>query len=388
MTGQPVIIGWSHTNFGKLADTRVELMTQAATSAINNAGINVSDIDCIHVGTYNNGFDKQGFEGALLATQIPELALIPAHHHENACATGSAAAFAAYNAVASGRYKCALVVGVEKMTAVSGQEVNDILLTASYREEEEKYGSFAGVFGELATLYAERYSDPFEAMALIAAKNHKNGAANPLAHMQKDLGFEFCNTVSEKNPRVAGPLRRTDCSMVSDGAAALVIADKSIVDTQTTAIEWRGMGNANDALPLSARDPLAFTGAAAAMNQALDEAGVTLTDLDFLETHDCFTIAELLQYEAFGLAERGYGASVIECGMTALDGKLPVNPSGGLKAKGHPVGATGVSMLAISCMQLDGSFPGHQIPGAQLAGIFNMGGLAVSNFASVLERVS
>jgi acetyl-CoA C-acetyltransferase len=190
--------------------------------------------------------------------------------------------------------------------------------------------------------------------------------------MQKDLGFEFCSTVSEKNPYVTEPLRRTDCSMVSDGAAALVIAIPDVADSAPRAVRWRGMGNANEVLPLDRRpDPLVLSGAKAAMDRALAQAGIGILDLSLLETHDCFTIAELLEYEAFGLAEPGHGAQAIESGLTTMEGDLPVNPSGGLKSKGHPLGATGVSMHVMAAAQLTGEAPG----------------LAVANFASVLERI-
>jgi acetyl-CoA C-acetyltransferase len=383
----PSIIGWSHLRFGKRNDTLQEMLAEAARTALADAGLTAQDVDVVHVGVYNNGFSRQGFEAALLGVEAPELAHVPAHRHENACATGSTAVFAAHDQVAAGRAKVALVIGAEKMTAVSGTQVNDVLLTASYRAEEEHYGSFAGVFAELARRYSERYGDPSDAMARIAAKNHANGAHNPFAHMQKDLGFEFCSTVSERNPYVTEPLRRTDCSMVSDGAAALVIAAPDVADSAPRAVRWRGMGNANEVLPLDRRaDPLVLTGAREAMDRALAQAGIGILDLSLLETHDCFTIAELLEYEAFGLAEPGQGAQAIESGLTTIDGDLPVNPSGGLKSKGHPLGATGVSMHVMAAAQLTGEAPGLAVPNAELAGVFNMGGLAVANFASVLER--
>lgn len=383
---KPAIIGWSHGKFGRSESPLPEMMADVARGAIADAGLEPADIDVIHVGVYNNGLSKQGFEAALPGVVFPELALTPAHRHENACATGSTAVFAAHDSIAAGRHKTALVIGAERMTQVSGHEVNEVLLSASYREEEEHFKSFAGVFGEIARQYFERYGDHSETLARIAAKNHANGSHNPLAHMQKDLGFEFCNTVSEKNPYVAEPLRRTDCSMVSDGAVALVMAAEDVAASAPQAVTWRGMGNANDYMPLSKRDPLEFAGGRAAMNQALKAAGVDIFDLDLLETHDCFTIAELLEYEAFGLAEPGQGHRLIDDGTTAVGGRLPVNASGGLKAKGHPIGATGVSMHALAAAQLTGRSPGIQIQDPELAGVFNMGGAAVSNFASILER--
>ena len=222
---------------------------------------------------------------------------------------------------------------------------------------------------------------------MIAAKNHKNGVANPYAQIRKDLGVEFCDTVSEKNPYVAPPLRRTDCSLVSDGAAAIVLVDEALAAQFPRAIGFRARQHVNDILPLSRRDPLAFEGASRAWRQALQAAGITLDDLSLVETHDCFTIAELIEYEAMGLAARGEGYKVVREGIAQKDGKLPINPSGGLKAKGHPVGATGVSMHAMACMQLTESAGDMQIPGARLAGVFNMGGAAVANYVSILERI-
>jgi acetyl-CoA C-acetyltransferase len=222
---------------------------------------------------------------------------------------------------------------------------------------------------------------------MIAAKNHENGVANPFAHMRKDFGFDFCNTVSDKNPYVAAPLRRTDCSLISDGAAALVLADEEMAATLSRAIGFRGRKHVNDILALSRRDPLAFEGARRAWAGALDLAGVTLIDLSFVETHDCFTIAELIEYEAMGLAKPGEGRHVIRDGVTTKSGSLPVNPSGGLKAKGHPIGATGVSMHVMAAMQLAGEAGDMQVPKAEIAGVFNMGGTAVANYVSIMERI-
>jgi len=274
------------------------------------------------------------------------------------------------------------------MSEVSGAQVGDILLGASYRKEEDAIeGGFAGIFGKIAQSYFQRYGDQSDALARIAAKNHKNGVANPLAQMQKDLGYEFCRTVSDKNPIVAGPLKRTDCSLVSDGAAAVVLADTATALSLKKAVIFRAAEQVNDFLPMSKRDIVAFEGPERAFKQALAAAKVGLGDLDFAEVHDCFTIAELLIYEAIGLTPRGQGARAIDEGWVAKDGKLPINPSGGLKSKGHPVGATGVSMHVLSSMQLMGTAGGIQVKEPKLGAVFNMGGAAVANYASVLERL-
>lgn len=383
------IIGWGHTAFGKSEHPDTEsLMAEAVSQALDHAQIGAQDVDGIFVGVFNNGFSKQDFQGALVAMGTEGLAHTPATRFENACATGSAALFGAMDFIEAGRGRIALVVGAEKMTATPTAEVGDILLGASYRAEEaDVEGGFAGLFGQIAQSYFQRYGDRSAELAMIAAKNHANGMSNPYAHMRKDFGLTFCNTVSDKNPRVAGPLRRTDCSLVSDGAAVLVLADAETAATMQRAIGFRARVQANDIMALSRRDVLEFRGARMAWSKALAESGLTLDDLSLVETHDCFTIAEMLEYEAMGLAEPGDGHRVIREGITQKDGRLPVNASGGLKSKGHPIGATGVSMHVMAAMQLDGQADGMQIPGATLAGVFNMGGAAVANYVSILERV-
>lgn len=383
------IVGWAHSQFGKLEAPDVEgLIGLVASDALAHAGVGPADVDFITVGTYNNGFAKQGFEGSLVALSIPELAQTPAVHVENACATGSAAIHTALDFIESGRGRIALVVGAEKMTATPTSEVGDILLSACYHKEESNIDAgFAGIFGKIAANYFQRYGDKSAELAMIAAKNHVHGLANPFAHMRKDFGFDFCNKVSDKNPIVAGPLRRTDCSLVSDGAAALVIADAETAATLQRAIGFRARQHANDFLPLSRRDPIAFEGARRAWRDAKAQAGVTLDDLDLVETHDCFTMAEMIEYEAMGLAKPGEGWKVAREGITSRGGKLPVNLSGGLKSKGHPIGATGVSMHVMAAMQLVGEAGGMQLDRAKLAAVFNMGGAAVANYVSILERV-
>ncbi|CAB3634287.1 MAG: acetyl-CoA acetyltransferase [Achromobacter sp.] len=389
MSKRAVIVGWSHVPFGKLDDPDTEsLMARVSGAALAHAGIGPGDVDGIYAGVMNSGFQKQDFQAALVALADPALAYVPATRLENACATGSAALYAAMDFIEAGRGRVALVVGAEKMTARPTEEVGDILLNASYRKEEADLpGGFAGVFGRIASAYFERHGDQGEALARIAAKNHANALGNPYAQIRKDLGFEFCNTVSDRNPYVAAPLRRTDCSLISDGAAALVLADAETAAGLRRAIGFRARRHVNDILPLSRRDPIAFEGAARAWREALADAGATLDDLSLVETHDCFTIAELIEYEAMGLTPRGQGARALREGWVYPGGRLPVNPSGGLKAKGHPVGATGVSMHVLACMQLAGEAGGMQVPDATLAGVFNMGGAAVANYVSLLERV-
>ncbi|MFM0757316.1 acetyl-CoA acetyltransferase [Paraburkholderia strydomiana] len=382
------IIGWSHTKFGKLeGETMETLAVRAARDAVADAGISFADVDEIFVGNFNSGIDPQGFPSSLVLQSDDALRFKPSTRVENACASGSAAIHQGLKSVAAGTAKVVLVVGVEKMTAATADAVNAGLVSASYVAEESQAGSFAGLFGQLATDYFARFGDHSDALARIAAKNHHNGRANPLAHMQKDLGYEFCKTVSDRNPIVAGPLRRTDCSMVSDGAAALVLASSDVARTASKGVTFRAAVQVNDFLPMSRRDMTFLTGCEVAWKRALSQANLQLKDLSFVETHDCFTIAELMEYEAMGLTAVGEGHRATEEGITEAGGSLPVNLSGGLKAKGHPIGATGVSMHVLGAMQLMGCAPGVQLPNPRLGGVFNMGGAGVANYVSILEPV-
>ncbi len=383
------IVGWAHMPFGRHeAETVESMIVRVARDALAHAGIEAADVDEIVLGHFNAGFSPQDFTASLVLQTDDALRFKRATRVENACATGSAAVHFAHRAVRSGDARIVLVVGAEKMTATAGPDIGRNLLKASYLPEDgDTPAGFAGVFGKIADLYFQRYGDQSDALAAIAAKNHKNGVGNPLAQMRKDLGFEFCRTESDRNPFVAGPLKRTDCSLVSDGAAALVIADTKTAMRFPRAVAFRGIGHAQDFLPMSKRDIIAYEGCTEAWRRAHTDAGTTLADLSLVETHDCFTIAELIEYEAMGLAKPGEGAKVALSGEVAMGGRLPINPSGGLKAKGHPIGATGVSMHVLSAMQLTGEAGDIQVPGASLAGIFNMGGAAVANYVSILERI-
>lgn len=385
----PCIVGWAHSPFGRLDALDLEsLITGVSREAIRHAGIEAREVEGIWLGQLNGGFVADIFASSLVLQADDALRWAPATRVENACASGAAALYAACDAIESGRTRVALVVGAEKMTGVSGPETTRILGNASYAKEEAARGmTFPGIFAQMAQAYFERHGDHLATLARIAAKNHANGVRNPWAQMRKDLGFEFCNTVSEKNPVIAAPLRKTDCSLVSDGAAAVVLVGARDAARFERAVGLRSRAQVNDFLPMSRRDAVSFEGPRRAWAKALAEAGCGIDDLSFAEVHDCFTIAELLSYEAMGLAGPGRGAHLLADGTVAREGRLPVNVSGGLKAKGHPIGATGVSMHVLAAMQLTGAAGEMQVPGARLGGVFNMGGSAVASYVSVLERV-
>jgi acetyl-CoA C-acetyltransferase len=381
------IVGWAHTAFGKHEGMDLEALVGAVVpAALADAGVSASDVDEVFVGLFNNGFSPQDFPASLPMQSEPALRFKPATRVENACATGSAAIHQGLKSIAAGA-RLVLVVGAEKMTGLSTARVGEALLRASYvKEEGATPGGFAGVFGRIAEAYFARFGDQREALARLAFKAHRAGARNPRAHLRRALDLEFCRTASEANPVVAGPLKRTDCSPISDGAAAIVLAGADTARAMRKAVRFRASEHVNDFLPVSRRDPIELAGAAEAWRRALATARVGLGDLDVVETHDCFTIAELMEYEAMGLTPRGEGARAILEGWTEPGGRLPVNPSGGLKAKGHPIGATGVSMHVLAAMQLTGTAAEIQVPEVELAGVFNMGGVAVANYCSILER--
>ena len=383
------LIGWYHSKFGKLHDKSLEqLIITAARRALEDAGIEAADVDDMFIGHFNSGFSEQDFAASLILSADSDLRFKRSTRVENACATGSAAVHAAVNSIKSRNSKVSLVVGVEKMTHLDSVQAGNNLLHACYVEEESGIkGGFTGVFGQIANSYFQKYGNRSETLAKIAVKNHDNAMGNPLAQMQKTLTLEFCRDVSEKNPLVAGPLRRTDCSLISDGVVAAVIADSDIALTTKKAGAVRGMAQVNDYLPMSRRDMTSLEGAQQAWSIGLDNANLKLSDLDVVETHDCFTLAELMEYEAMGLTKSGEGYKAIEEGWVYKDGKLPVNASGGLKAKGHPIGATGVSMHVLQAMQVRGEAGDIQIKDAELAGIFNMGGAGVANYVSILQAL-
>jgi acetyl-CoA C-acetyltransferase len=386
--GEGVITGWAHGRFGSHPAPGFDgMIAEVAPAALAHAGIGAEAVDAVFLGTFG-GFVPQSFEAGLVGMVVPGLAAVPALRCENACATGSAAVFAALDFVAAGQGRVALVIGAEKMRGVPAAEAGRIMLRAAHGSEQAGRQSFAGVFAGVAERYFMRHGERRRELAMIAAKNLRNGMANPWGHLHQDPGVEFCATESDANPRVAGCLLRSDCAPISDGAAALVIVCASRADEFPRAVGFRGRGRGSDLMALGLRpDPLEFAGARRAWAMALAEAGVAVGDLSLIETHDCFTIAELIEYEALGLADPGEGWRVVREGRAERGGALPVNPSGGLKARGHPLGATGVSQHVMAAMQLCGEAGGMQVPGAVLAGVFNMGGVAVANYAAVLERV-
>jgi len=392
------IIGTFNTKFGKLEDKKIyDLIIEAGKGAIEDSGLEPRDIDAIYLGNFSSGgFNNQEHLAPVAIEIHPDLRFKPATKVEDACASSSAALYEGVYSIMAGRYKNVLVIGAEKMTELRTKDMMRVLGMASYWTEEGGKGeSFPGLFAKFADGYRDHYGysddEVRKWMAMSAAKAYKNAKHNPLAHMPSDLTWQdILNLPPDKNVQIGGLVRLHDCSLVSDGAAAVVITStdraKSMKDK---VVEFAGIGHATDYLSVAKKDNYRLTGGKVAIKKALDEAGLTIDDINVAEVHDCFTITEILILEAMGLAKDGEGWRLLEDedSMIYPGGKLPVNLSGGLKAKGHPVGATGVSMHVLIARQLMGEAIGIQRENAETGLTFNIGGTGASNLASVLRRV-
>lgn len=389
------IISTSHTKFGKLPESIYELIVQAGQEALDDAGIDPKEIGGIWVANYGSlDFNNQGHLGPAAIDISPDFRFTPAVKVESACASGSAAIRQAMNALESGNVKFALVIGVEKMTSLNTKGITQVLAKGSHWPDEGAIGmTFPGLFAEYAKGYKSHYGFSDEqlrlAFAKVSSKNHKNALLNPLAQMPLDISFEdILSMPDEKNPIIADPLRLYDCSLITDGAAALVLTTlENAKAIKNEVVEIAALEAACDYLPMSKRANYEFTAGKIAVKKAYEKAKISVEDLDFAEVHDCFTIAEILAYEALGITKDAQGYKALEEGIVYKEGKLPVNLSGGLKAKGHPVGATGVSMAVIATRQLLGKALGYQLKSPEIGLSFNIGGSAASNFVGVFKRV-
>ncbi len=388
------IIGTSHTEFGRLDQDIYQLLVESGKDALADSPIEAAEIDGVWIANYSGGgFNNQEHLAPYAVNIDQKLRFTPCTRVENACASGSAAIRSAKMALEAGEVDYALVIGVEKMTDLDTKGVTKVLAMASHWKTEGKNGmTFPGLFAEYAKGYKKHYNlsdnQLSETLAKIAAKNHRNALENPLAQMPWDCDYqEILDLPDKKNPVIAEPLRLYDCSLISDGAAAVVLSrTETAKDITADSVKIAALVQTSDYLEINKRANYEFTAGKKAIAEAYKKANITVDDLDFAEVHDCFTIAELLAYEALGLAEDGKGKEAIENGIVEKEGKLPVNVSGGLKAKGHPVGATGVSMAVLAARQIQGRAIGHQIEAAKTGITFNIGGSAASNYALIYKK--
>ncbi|MEW5982343.1 MAG: thiolase domain-containing protein [Acidobacteriota bacterium] len=377
------VIGVGMNRWGELWEkSHRQIWTEAALEAIADAG--VDHVDALYVGCMSGGlFMGQEHLGALLADQLG-MGPIPGTRVESACASGGLAFRQAYLAVASGEHDIVLASGIEKMTDVDGGAATYALSTAADQEYECYHGiTFPGLYAMMARVHMHRYGTTREQLAHVAVKNHQHGLLNPLAQYQSAVTVE---QVLE-SVMVADPLRVLDCSPITDGAAAVVLAALPRTGTKRPAVRVAASAAATDTIGLHDRDDVAWLRSTeVAASKAYAQAGIEPAALSFCEVHDCFTIAEVMVIEALGLVDCGKGGEAAASGMTALGGRVPVNPSGGLKSKGHPVGATGIAQIREAVLQLRGDSAGRQVRDARWGLTQNMGGTGASSVVHIFTR--
>jgi acetyl-CoA C-acetyltransferase len=395
---EPVyILGAGRTDFKrnlkKEGKTIRHIILDAAQAAIADAGIDAQDIQAGIVGNFASGlFTRQLHLGAFLVEVDPKLRGLPTIHVEAACASGGVAVLAGAQQIMGGLRDVVLVVGAEQQKTMAPAQGADVLAAAGdYHAETPQYGEhmFPKLFARIAQLYEKRYGLTEQQLAQVAVKNHAHARLNPLAQMRDStLSLKDACTVSETNPRFAPPLKVTDCSQITDGAAALVLCSERFLKRMAPRQRVRllGYGHATDYLPLAAKDAPDFSIPRKAAEQAYSMAGLRPRDIQGAEVHDCFSISEIIAYEILGFAEPGQGAKLAESGATSLTikGSAPtVNAGGGLIGDGHPVGATGVRQVVEAYSQLTDKAEKRQIKGAKHFLTFNMGGSMTTSVVAI-----
>ncbi|MDH5690405.1 MAG: thiolase domain-containing protein [Candidatus Bathyarchaeota archaeon] len=389
MVNKPLvsIVSAGLSKFGRLDGMYCrELFADAAKEAFDRCpNLNpIKDIEALFVGHMGESYEHQGHTGPILADWTGLLPK-PAIRIESACASSGAALRTGILAILSGMHKVVMVGGVEKMTHRTTAEVTEFLAMASDMPFEQWHGiTFPGLYALMATAHMHEYGTTEEQMARVAVKNHHNGTLNPKAHMQKEITVE--KAMASKV--IAWPLKLYDCSLITDGASCLILTRSDLAKKFTDApVHVIGSGQASDAIGLYEREELTTLKAARLAGQeAYKMAGVEPKDLDVAEVHDCFTIAEIIAYEDLGFCSSGKGGNLIDEGTTELGGKLPVNPSGGLKSKGHPVGATGTAQAYEIYLQLTGQAKERQVKGAEIGLSHNVGGSGATASVHIYRR--
>jgi acetyl-CoA C-acetyltransferase len=382
------------TKFGRHDDkTLLSLMTESSIKALEDAGAGDRNIDAVYAASMLAG--ELNHQVAVGSALVDQLALVPAaaDRVENGPASGGSAVKNAYCAIACGLYDTVLVTGGEKMRHVPGEVITDYIATMTNIETEYVHGvTLPSLAGMLARLYMERYGVTEEDLACVAVKNHLNGSKNPYAHIQQPVTLEGIYGSPEaevNNPIISDPIRMYHCCPVTDGAASVLLAaTEKAREFTDTPIRITGVGQATDRMAVQDRkDPAVLEALRVSAAQAFKMSKTTPRDMSFAELHDAFTILEIVESEDAGFFEKGTGHKALRDGVTALDGKFPINPSGGLKARGHPVGATGVAQIVEMTWQLRGEADRRQVKNAQRAFSCNLGGFANNIVAFVLERI-
>jgi len=380
------IVAAGESKFGKLEGRYArEIFADAVDEAFEGSPkVDRRDIQALFVGQMSDYYEHQGHSGPIFA-EWAGLENVPAFRLEGACASSGLALAAAIMAIGSGRFETVMVGGVEKMTHRSTADVTEILSTASDFPTEQWNGlTFPGAFALIANAHMDRYGTTEEQLARVAVKNHRCGALNPKAHMAKEVTLE--QALSSR--MIAYPLKLFDCSLISDGAAALILTSPEAAKKYTDIpVHIVGSGQASDTIGLWEREDLTgFLASRLAARRAYEMAGLKPRDIDVAEVHDCFTIAEIVAYEDLRLCGKGEGGRLIDEGATEIHGRIPVNTSGGLKSKGHPVGATGAGQVYEMYRQLLGEAGRMQVEGAETALCHNLGGSGATCAVHILRR--
>ncbi len=380
------VVGVGHSKFGRRTDVNLgELAFESIKEAIDDAGVDKGDIGNVVVGSMGSWYEES--LPAVVVDEYAGLSGAGTMRVEAACASGSAALKAAYNSILSGEGEVAMAVGVEKMTEVdSSTSVELIGRAGSYTWEFENYGmTFPGYYALYAVAHMNTFGTTEEDLSRVAVKAHHYGAMNPLAQFQKEITLEKALA----SPVVAWPLKLYDACPLTDGSAAVVLASEEAAKKLTDTPIWiRGVGYSSDSANMSRRgNYVGLEAAVKAAKNAYAMAKVTPQDIDVATAHDCFTIAELMAYEDLGFCRKGEAAKLIREGQTEIGGRIPVNLDGGLKAKGHPIGATGVSMAVEITRQLRGEAGRHQAPIRKGIGLaHNIGGTGHYAYVTILSR--
>lgn len=376
------VIGTGHTKFGISSEDIGTLMLDACMQSLNNTNISIDEVDIIYISNFSSNFSNQCHLPALLASKLGQDKEIT--RIESACASGGLALKEAAIAISSGLYKTALVVGAEKMTGATTQDVMSTLASAASANEMKHGTTFPSLYALMAQRHFYEFGTTEEDLAMIAVNNHKNAMYNPLAQFHKEITVDDVLASST----IAAPLKLLDCSPISDGASAILLGSESMVpNLSNETIYLTGIGHDTDSIELYNRKSLTTMPAVRrAANKCFKMSGVTSKNIDVSEVHDCFTIAELIQLEDIGFCEKGMGKQLIEDGAIGIDGDIPINPSGGLKAKGHPIGATGVSQVVEIVKQLKGECGVRQVNDAEIGLCCNIGGSGSSAVVSMFSR--
>jgi len=379
------IVGVGHARFGKRSDATVrELAHEAVVPALEDAGITVRDLDASVIAIAGEEFAGQGAPAAVVQDYIG-LSGKPTFRVEAACATGSAGIRTGWALIKSGLAEVVLVLGAETMTHLSSARATELMARAGDTKWEYPFGiTFPGFYALMATAHMNQFGTTREQLSMVSVKNHKYGAMNPYAHLQKAITLEE----AMKSVIISYPLNLYDCCLISDGAAAVILANEERSKQMNDTPIWiEGLGAASDAMLISERSTLTgLTGSRLAADEAYKMAGIAAKDVDVAEVHDCFTIAEIMAYEDLGFCEKGEGGRFIEEGQSYIGGRTPVNVDGGLKSKGHPLGATGVSMAVEITKQLRGEAGNRQVDGAEIGLSHNVGETGQFAFVHIYVR--